>query len=191
MYAPVIVDKNYCVAQSRVEAKGSKEEQSLKEGDIKINVDAAFNLSTGAATVGVVARDHLGYAVMVASLPIDTCNSAEEVEARAILTVLKLGMDHELKVTKVELDCATAVKNTNCAEPITSSIWSVYRDVNYARSLLSRCEVAQIGRKRNEDAHGLAKLAAHSGEASVWLPPIPVAVIELCNQNIVSDIVNI
>jgi hypothetical protein len=67
----------------------------------------------------------------------------------------------------------------------------VYRDVKYAKSLLSRCEVVQIGRKRNGDAHGLAKLAAHSGEASVWLPPIPVGVIELCNQNIVSDIVNI
>jgi ribonuclease HI len=148
-------------------------------------------MDTGAATVGVVARDHLGYPVMVASLPIDTCNSAEEAEARAILTGLKLAIEHELKVTKVESDCATAVKNTNCMEPVTSSIWSVYRDVNYARSLLSRCEVVQIGRKRNGDAHGLAKLAVNSGEASVWLPPIPVAVIELCNQNIVSDVVNI
>jgi ribonuclease HI len=122
MYASVIADKSNCAAQSRVEAKGSKEEQSLKEGDIKINIDAAFSLSTGAATIGVVARDHLGYPVMVPSLPIDTCSSAEEAETRAILTGLKLGIDHELKVTKVESDCATVVKNTNCVEPITSSI---------------------------------------------------------------------
>jgi hypothetical protein len=37
-----------------VETKGSKEEQSLKEGDIKINVDAVFSPSTGAVAVGVV-----------------------------------------------------------------------------------------------------------------------------------------
>jgi hypothetical protein len=45
-------------------------------------VDAAFSPSTGAAAVGVVARDCLGYPVAAASLPIVDCTSAEEAEAR-------------------------------------------------------------------------------------------------------------
>jgi hypothetical protein len=77
----------------------------LKKGDIKIMVD-------------MVARDYLGYPIAAASLHIENCISAEEAEAR----------EHELKVTRVESDCATAVKSTNCLKPNTSGIiWSVYR----------------------------------------------------------------
>jgi hypothetical protein len=62
----------------------------------------------------VVARDYLGYPFAAASLHIKNCISAEEAEARDILTGLKLGLEHELKVARVESDCAKAVKSTNC-----------------------------------------------------------------------------
>jgi hypothetical protein len=82
---------------------------------------------------------------MAASLHIENCISAEEAEARDILTGLKLGLERELKVTRVESDCATAVKSTNCLKPNTSGIiWSVYKDISYTRSLYSGCEIVQV-----------------------------------------------
>jgi ribonuclease HI len=52
---------------------------------IKINVDGAFNLRTGAAAVGVIIRDHEGNPhVMVWCLLFQT-QDVEEVEALAVL----------------------------------------------------------------------------------------------------------
>jgi hypothetical protein len=125
-------------------------------------------------------------------LPIVDCTSAEEAEARAILAGLKLGLDHDLKVTRVESDCTTtAVKSTNSPESITSSIWSVYRDISYTRSLYSGCQIVQTGRNLNGDAHDLAKLAARSVEVNVWVPPLPDDVLDICNRNIALSDFNI
>jgi hypothetical protein len=40
-------------------------------------------------------------------------------------------------------------------------------------TLVVICEIEQVGRILNGDAHDLAKLAAQSGEVNVWLPPRP------------------
>jgi hypothetical protein len=55
-----------------------------REGNLKINVDAAFNHGTGEAAVGIIARNHMGQVAMAASLLIGKCTDVEESEACAM-----------------------------------------------------------------------------------------------------------
>jgi hypothetical protein len=52
---------------------------------IKINVDGAFNPSTGGAAVGVIARDHEGSPHVMAWRLLFHCRNAEEAEALAVV----------------------------------------------------------------------------------------------------------
>jgi hypothetical protein len=55
-----------------------------REGNLKINVNAAFNHGTGDAAVGIIARNHMGRVAMAASLAIGKCRDVEEAEACTI-----------------------------------------------------------------------------------------------------------
>jgi hypothetical protein len=99
--------------------------QIPQEGTLKINVDASFIEDTGDATIGIIARDHLGQISMAASLVIDKCSDAEEAEACAIREGLNLSLEHNLKPVAVESDCAVAVAAANRHEAVASRCWGV------------------------------------------------------------------
>jgi ribonuclease HI len=145
---------------------------------LKINVDASFIEDTGDATIGIIARDHLGQISMAASLVIDKCSDAEEAEACAIREGLNLSLEHNLKPVAVESDCAVAVAAANRREAVASRCWGVYKDIQALRKL--NPDVTKISRNCNSVAHELAKLAMFFGDSYVWLPPIPDSIVALC-----------
>jgi hypothetical protein len=54
-------------------------------GIIKVNVDGAFNTTTGMTAVGVVARDNEDNPKLMAWCMLSRCRDAEETEALACL----------------------------------------------------------------------------------------------------------
>ena len=83
------------------------------QSEIKVNVDGAFNPRTGAAAVGVIARDHEGNPHIMAWRMLFHCRDAEEAEALACLEGIKLAerWPMSIKVT-VETDCASIVEKS-------------------------------------------------------------------------------
>jgi ribonuclease HI len=162
----------------------------MADGETTISVDAAFQSSSGEATVGMIALDKQGMPRAVAS--IEKCCDAEEAEARAIQEGLKLGIEFNLNPVVVQSDCAAVVYAANSSSVNSYRYWSIYKSISKLRESSPRCSIIKIDRKINGYAHNLAKLACQSGSSNVWLPPLPAAVLAFCEQNIVSDdVINI
>jgi hypothetical protein len=75
------------------------------EGWTKINVDGSFVEQSGAAGVGVIARDDKGTVIFTAWCAIARCESAYEAEALACLEGLKLASQWASGSVILETDC--------------------------------------------------------------------------------------
>ncbi|KAM0865381.1 hypothetical protein ACQ4PT_043311 [Festuca glaucescens] len=174
---------------------GEREDRSMKswipptENSIKISVDAAFKKETGDAAIGVAAWDHSGALVAALSQTTSRCQSVEEAEAKALLAGFQMGIDLNLNVSVLESDCLAVVSAVNDPSPNRSIIWSIYKDIGTARSMMSGCLVCHTRRELNMVAHELAK-AATAGVCKFWLADFPPVLAELakCDAvNIVHD----
>jgi hypothetical protein len=157
-------------------------------GSIKINVDAGFCPKLKESTAGVVVRDHLGSAILAASMVGNNCFGAEEAEAKAICEGLKLAVEHNLSPKTLESDCLDAVTTINSSTQSSSRIWHIYKDISMWRNVLPNCDITYVGRNCNGVAHDLARLARKNGCSNVWLSPVPASIREMCNQDSVTDI---
>ena len=72
---------------------------------IKINVDASFVEAISSASVGVVARNHLGEVIISSWDYIGVCNSMYEAELRAALAGLYIGITLHKPII-LETDCS-------------------------------------------------------------------------------------
>ncbi|CAL5097923.1 unnamed protein product [Urochloa decumbens] len=75
----------------------------------KINVDGAFDLSTGAGAVGVIIRDEHGGVLLTAWKEVNGCTDAEELEALACKEGLSLAAEWTQGRSVLESDCSTLV----------------------------------------------------------------------------------
>jgi ribonuclease HI len=78
---------------------------------IKINTDAGFCLNSGAASIGIVARDDGGKVLLTAWRILNNCASAEEAEAEACLHGLRLTTEWIRKPACVESDCSNLIRD--------------------------------------------------------------------------------
>jgi hypothetical protein len=179
------------ISNSEVDDRGQLVNRNIwkppTEGNLKINVDAAFSEDTGDAAIGVIARDHLGHISLAASIVIDKCSDAEEAEACAIREGLNLAVEYNLKPNAIESDCANAVATANSHKVVASRCWGIYRDIERLKILSPGCNVTKVVRSCNSVAHELAKLARVSGDSYVWLPPIPGNVLALCVKDLCTN----
>jgi hypothetical protein len=76
---------------------------------IKINVDGSFVESTGAAGVGVIARDHMGNVIFTAWRTLNQCPSPFVAEATACADGLRLASQWPLGSVILETDCSRVV----------------------------------------------------------------------------------
>jgi hypothetical protein len=79
-------------------------------GWTKVNVDGSYVDETGAAGVGVVARDSMGMIIFTAWRSIQRCASAAEVEAQACVEGLKMAVRLAPGQVILETDCCRLVK---------------------------------------------------------------------------------
>jgi ribonuclease HI len=146
---------------------------------IKVNVDGAFNPMSGAAAVGVIARDNAGNPYIMAWRLLFNCRDAEEAEALAVLEGIRFAERWPANTSiVVESDCSNLV-----GREIDRSVLSgVISDIQTAMSRFNSCLLQKVGREQNKAAHNLAQMALKtiSSKASFsFVPP--------CIQDLVFD----
>jgi hypothetical protein len=90
-----------------------------------------------------------------------------------------MGIDLNLNVSVLESDCLAVVSAVNDPSPNRFIIWSIYKDIGSARSMMSGCLVCHTRRELNMVAHELAKAATVSGVCKFWLADFPPVLAEL------------
>jgi hypothetical protein len=97
----------------------------------------------------------------------------EEAEAKALIAGLQMGIDLNLNVSILESYCLVVVSAVNDPFSNRTIIWSTYKDIGSARSMMSGCLVCHTRRELNMVAHELAKAATVSGVCKFWLADFP------------------
>ncbi|OMO90725.1 hypothetical protein COLO4_18924 [Corchorus olitorius] len=108
--------------QDVIKEAGNLKWSPPSEGNIKINVDGAFEVGKGEAAVGVVARDSTGTTVAVISKKVkaSTCEMAETL---AVREGVKLARDRKWVNAELETDSKEAL--LNCIRRDGSCTWRV------------------------------------------------------------------
>jgi ribonuclease HI len=116
-----------------------------------MNVDAAFCADTGEAAAGVVFRNHSGEPIAAASSVLEGCNDAEEAEAIAVWTGMKLAVQLNLKPAIVESDNAGVVKVLNGIAPHLGTNWHIYRNILHYRKTDLWCPIYSLPSAKSHD----------------------------------------
>uniref|UniRef100_A0A803PF09 RNase H type-1 domain-containing protein n=1 Tax=Cannabis sativa TaxID=3483 RepID=A0A803PF09_CANSA len=140
---------------------------------LKMNVDAAVNITDKKLGIGAVVRNNQGEVIAAFSKPSQGCFRSDEMEAKALFHSLIWATKHQLPLALVETD----------ALRVSSALNSFHRDLSYFSDLIDdvRCllssfpgvTVAHVRRQANQAAHGLAKYALELDEDVTWIREIP------------------
>ncbi|KAF8653465.1 hypothetical protein HU200_062210 [Digitaria exilis] len=142
-------------------------------GDVlKINVDGAFIVETGAAAVGVVIRNKDGTPLLMACRKVVHCRDAEEIEALACLEGSRMGARWADCSFILESDNASVIVKLKMREWQRSNVAPVILDTLHAKAELGSLAFAKIGREQNKVAHELAHLALRKDVNCVWFAQI-------------------
>jgi hypothetical protein len=125
-----------------------------RAGWVKMNTDAGFCRDSGAASAGIVVRDHTGFVLLSAWKTLWRCGSPEEAEAEACLKGICLVEEWIKQPTVVESDCQLLVKTV---------IDAVAR-IRAVAQLLPAYIFKHARRESNEVAHQLVQQALRMNE---------------------------
>ncbi|GJN13747.1 hypothetical protein PR202_gb00488 [Eleusine coracana subsp. coracana] len=101
--------RNSLEKQKEASPKSIKKWQAPPTGWIKINVDGAFDTTTGDAGLGVVIRDDQGRTLLCSWRVLFQANSAKETEAMAVTEGLQLAVEWCKEKAVLEVDCLSVV----------------------------------------------------------------------------------
>ncbi|XP_026420170.1 uncharacterized protein LOC113316165 [Papaver somniferum] len=138
------------------------------DGFIKINVDATFHLGKSAAAV--VARDHKGDIVAVAST-IQRQSKTLAAEASAFLLALNVAQQMQFHNCIIEGDSQTVVKVLN--GELHTTPWRILILSEELKSIshsFNSVSFKFVKRRANAVAHNLAKYAAKHNVQAIWIP---------------------
>ena len=111
------------------------------QGWTKLNVDAAYDRSSGEANIGIVIRDYSGKVLLSAWKHDIRCASVEDTE------------------TVIESDCHSVVKSWLFDDENRASFSNIVKEIKSAMSAMPEVKVCKIGRECNKVSHELAQLA--------------------------------
>jgi ribonuclease HI len=153
-------------------------------GIIKVNIDGAFNPTTGMVVVGVVARDNEGNPKLMAWCMLSKCQDAEETEALVCLEGI-LFAEHWPPNVQVELesDCSMVVEKINSQTANRSVIAAIIHDIKEAMGRRQQCSVKKIHPHQNQIAHNLARYGIKSRNSKVSFSSVLFCIQDLiCNE---------
>ncbi|RLM84340.1 hypothetical protein C2845_PM04G09020 [Panicum miliaceum] len=125
------------------------------EGWAKVNVDGAYDATTGEGGVGVVIRDNSGSVLLTAWKFIQRGQDAEEVEALACAEGLLLAKEWCPPRAVLETDCSTMVKALMMQGVHRSRLKFIIEEAREAGNGLSDWTVVHTRRESNGVAHEL------------------------------------
>ncbi|OEL37987.1 hypothetical protein BAE44_0000994, partial [Dichanthelium oligosanthes] len=125
-----LVDSVYYLLNIRDSLKQSQEQDVVLTskgnehymGWTKVNVDGSFIYQTGAAGVGVIARNSRGEVLFTAWRVLFRCANAVEAEAQACAKGVRLATQWTQGSVIIEIDCARVVKAMTRKEDVGSQL---------------------------------------------------------------------
>ena len=149
------------------------------QGWTKLNVDAAYDQSSGEANIGIVIRDFSGKVLLSAWKHGIRCASVEDAEAVACLEGVQLSNEWIRKPTMIESDCHCVVTSLLFDDENRASFSNIVKEIKFAMSAMPEVKVCKIGRECNKVAHELAQLAKRCMHSAVWRDQSPSCIHEL------------
>ena len=142
---------------------------------IKINVDASFVESLRSASVGVVARNHLGEVLVSSWDFIRMCSGAEEAELRACLAGLYIGISlHKPIILKT--DCSFAASFLAKETVDRSPYVDLKMEAISASKFIVDLKIVKIDRQANKAAHEIAKFSFDTMSDGILCNSVPPCV---------------
>lgn len=158
-------------------ARSNESWKAPPAGWCEVNVDGSFVESTGAAGVGVVARDSAGMVVFTAWRVLFRC-----AEARACVEGICLASQWKPDRVIIESDCARIVQAIQHGEDRLDIAFVVVAEARELSQLLLECKISLVRRDCNVVANDLAQLARRTVHSAVWLAQAPACVSDRLNS---------
>ncbi|KAM6557292.1 hypothetical protein CsatB_004311 [Cannabis sativa] len=140
---------------------------------LKMNVDAACDISRNKIGVGIIIRNSSGQVVAAYSKPLTGRLKPQEMEAKALLMGINWAARCNLSVNLFESDSLILVNSINSNSNAISSFGDLVLDIKNRLSYLSYVCVSHVKRDANQAAHGLAKHALELDDDCMWFEEIP------------------
>lgn len=174
--------------------RGKQSRQQLRwvlprPGRVKINVDAAYFPATGAAGVGIIARNETGTVLLSSCRVLFHCADAEEAELIACKEGLRLALQWVAEPITLETDCKTICSALNSTLENRSHLAGLLQEVKELATELRGVEIVHCHRSQNRVSHALAKKACLESLTKVWLRASPECVVDAlasdCNPAVI------
>jgi len=142
---------------------------------IKINVDASFVERLRSASVGVVARNHLGEVLVSSWDFIRMCSRAEEAELRACLAGLYIGISLHKPII-LETDSSFAASFLAKETVDRSPYVDLKMEAIIASKFIVDLKIVKIDRQANKAAHEIAKFSFDTMSDGILCNSVPPCV---------------
>jgi ribonuclease HI len=155
---------------------GEKQKEGWKkplEGNLMINVDAAFDEDSGKGATGVVIRDSSGSCIAAMQTFLAHVVDAPMAEAYAFRDGLTLAQQIGVHNFTVQTDCAQVVETMKNGGFSATSSAAIYDDCTTLWSGFGKVSIEHCNREANQVAHELARVSFTSGNSCTWVDEPP------------------
>ena len=152
-------------------------------GWIKVNVDAAFCITTRSATLGMVARNEKSEVCYSAVTKSEDTDTPLLAEIKAILFGVQMAKEMGIRNIQLESDCLLAITELSKNDDSFCEWNSILMDIEAESLDYDICLFTHVSRIANALAHNIAKYHCELGDHRIWrnaLPPL------ICNPDALS-----
>lgn len=142
-------------------------------GWIKINCDAALDLHSGSAGLGIIIRDEVGRVIECAAIKKPAIQSIPTLEAMAIYEGLRMSKNLGAINILVESDAEVVINKLNSDLPDFSIFGHFVESISSLAGDFSNCSFKHLSRIGNRAAHGLARSCLNVSDCRQWLNCFP------------------
>jgi ribonuclease HI len=136
---------------------------------LKINFDAALDVSKNVVGLGILVRDEGGRVKGAYSVTLKVAVSPPEDEALVALQAMIFAQEKEYSRVIFEGDAQTIVNAVNSLQPNESSYGHFIEDAKRGLGLLGNSKFVHVNREANVAAHTLARAACnHATGIILW-----------------------
>ncbi|XP_072080883.1 uncharacterized protein [Arachis hypogaea] len=150
---------------------------------VKINVDAAYNKSTGSGAISAAVRDHREKLITDSAVRIKA-SSALAAEAMAVMNALIISKNMQMERVIIETDSLTLTQAVKSKGNI-GEIQPILQDINLLMENSDKCGMTWVPREGNVLAHSIANLAAANNLGSRWCLEPPETVKMILNREVI------
>ena len=140
---------------------------------MKLNVDAALDIGRRRVGCGAVVRDHAGYVLASAAIPVEAAFSPQTAEALAVLHGVILCARLGFSSVIVESDCQNVCRALTQRTPLYADYGNILADVLVLAGTISVLCFNHCKRAANTIAHDVAKFALSCNSSQIWWPGLP------------------